>query len=73
MLVADVKSFADDSTTDLLVHLDTNRVRSNIPDDASSTLVHQVRHALVLRRINFDVNVVSNLCKTNAVKKRIIG
>ena len=61
MLVTDVKSLTDDSATDLLVHLDTNRVRSNIPDDASSTLVHQVWHAFVLRRINFDINVVSNL------------
>ena len=61
VLVTDVKPLTDDSATDLLVHLDTNRVRSNIPDDAGSTLVHQVRHALVLRRINFDINVVSNL------------
>ena len=60
MLVTDVKSFTDDSTTDLFVHLDTNRVWSNIPDDAGSTLVHQV-YAFVLRRINFDINVVSNL------------
>jgi len=73
VLVTDVKSLTDDSATDLLVHLDTNRVRSNIPDDASSTLVHQVRHALVLRRINFDVNVVSNLRDMNGIKKRIIS
>ena len=73
VLVTDVKSFTDDSTTDLFVHLDTNRVWSNIPDDAGSTLVHQVRHALVLRRINFDVNVVSNLRDMNGIKKRIIS
>lgn len=61
VLNPDVDALPSDAPTDLLVHLDTHSTRSHVPDDARATLVRKVGHALLLRRVHLDVDVVPNL------------
>lgn len=70
MLNADVDALPSDAPTDLLVHLDTHSTRSHVPDDARATLVRKVGHALLLRRVHLDVDVVPNLYSNEEMSRR---
>jgi hypothetical protein len=68
VLDTDVQALPDDAVADLLVDLDTDSARGDVPDNTSAAVVELVGHALVDGTVALDVNVV-----TNAIDREIGG
>ena len=60
VLDAHVDALTSNATADLLVDLHTHRARRHVPHLTRSALVLQVRHTLLLRRVNLDVDIVTD-------------
>jgi hypothetical protein len=58
---ADVDLLLDDAAVDELVYVNTNRGLGNVEHNSSSAVVVLEGHALVNRRVDFDINIVSSL------------
>ena len=59
MLDADVHALLQLPVADDLGHLHADRARVHVEDHAGAAVVELVRHALLLRRIHLDVDVVT--------------
>lgn len=60
MLNANMEALPDDAVADLLVDLDTDGTGSDVPYNASATVVELVGHALVDGTVALDVNIVTD-------------
>ena len=60
MLNADMNSLSNDTVTDSLVDYDSDGSLSDVEDAACLAMVELVRHSQMLRRIGFDVNILSH-------------
>lgn len=59
----DVDSLWDDATIYFLADNDTDCTLVDVEDNTGAAVVVLERHTLVLRRINFNINIVTSLSK----------